>query len=88
MSGNSIDRRLVRLEAASPLHRRVFVWRELGQTREQSIADRFPDGVPADAQVTLLSWQGVAGEDAHPSIAGMTPPDGGEYGRKHPEGWE
>ena len=86
MSGNSIDRRLVRLEAASPLQRRVFVWRELGQTSEQSIADRFPDGAPVDAQVTLLSWQGVAGEDAHPSIAGLQPANGGVYGRKPPEG--
>jgi hypothetical protein len=69
VSGNSIDRRLVRLEAASPLQRRVFVWRELGQTSEQSIAGRFPEGVPADAQVTLLSWQGVVGQDARPKRA-------------------
>ena len=88
MRGNSIGRRLVRLEAASPLQRRVFVWRELGQTSEQSIAIRFPKGVPADAQVTLLGWQGVAGEGAPLILADLQPANGGEYGRKRPEGWE
>ena len=55
MSGN-IERRIERLEHAVPAATQAYVWRDAGQTADEAIVLRFPDGVPAGAEATVYSW--------------------------------
>jgi hypothetical protein len=57
--GGNLGRRLIRLEQeATPAMRVAYVWWKgpEEETEEQAIAQRFPDGVPADVRVVLLRW--------------------------------
>jgi hypothetical protein len=83
-----IDSRLRRLETRNVVKALAFVFRAPGETTEQAVAARYPEGLPADSTLVILRWLESSDEVPTPSIAGMTPPDGGEYGRKHPEGWQ
>jgi hypothetical protein len=52
-----LDRRLRQLEeVASPSRLPTLIWREIGQTAEQAIAARFPDGIPTNVLPVVLSW--------------------------------
>ena len=53
---NNLDRRLAKLESVSRPPEQVFIWRDEGQTVEQTVAGRFPNGVPSNVAVTILSW--------------------------------
>jgi hypothetical protein len=57
--GSRLGRRLSRLEReVTPAMRDAYVWWECPEeeTKEQAIAQQFPDGVPADVRVVLLRW--------------------------------
>jgi hypothetical protein len=57
MSGSSIDRRLSALErVGGGVMQTILVWCERGQTKEQALASRFPQGVPANVRPLVLSW--------------------------------
>ncbi len=57
MSGSSIDRRLSAPErVGGGANQIVLVWCEHGQTKEQAIASRFPQGVPGKVRPLVLSW--------------------------------
>ena len=58
MSGNR-DKRLGKLERKRrPAGETFIVWRDRarGETQEQAIARRFPDGVPPGAQIIHIGW--------------------------------
>jgi len=82
---SNISRRLASLESTEAYTSQAFIWREIGQTPEQAIAARFPEGVPPDIRVTIIGWQeSAAGLPQQVSIAAMKPLSGGEYGRHDP----
>jgi hypothetical protein len=82
-----IDSRLRRLETRSAVKTQAFVFRAPGETTEEAVAARYPEGLPADSTLVVLQWLESSDEVPTPSIAGMKPADGGEYGGKHPEDW-
>ena len=51
-----------------------YIWRDLGQTADEAIALRFPDGVPADSTLVILQRLESSDEVPTPSIVGMTLP--------------
>jgi hypothetical protein len=59
MSKGNLVSRLEVLEASAPEVRPVMVWRDAqkGETTEQAIAKRYPEGVPAGAPVYILEWE-------------------------------
>ena len=56
MSG--IERRLARLEQAVSPRETVHVWAgaDAGETADQAIAARFPEGVPDGVTVVVYRW--------------------------------
>jgi hypothetical protein len=66
MSGSK-EKRVAELEQdRRPAPIVLYVWRDRpGETTEQAIARRFPDGVPAGARLVICSWR-FAGEGEKP----------------------
>jgi hypothetical protein len=57
MTGRSIDRRLSALERVGGVANQiVLVWCEHGQTKDEALASRFPQGVPDSVRPLVLSW--------------------------------
>jgi hypothetical protein len=57
MSRSSIDRRLSALErVGGGAIQTVLVCCEHGQTKDEALASRFPQGVPASVRPIVLSW--------------------------------
>ena len=82
---SSLNRRLTRLEDTDAHDSQIFLWREMGQTHEEAVAARFPDGVPPGLRVMVIGWEESAGgQPQQVSIAAMKPLSGGEYGRHDP----
>jgi len=81
---SNISRRLSSLENKDHYVSQAFIWREVGQTHEQAVAERFPEGVPPGVEAMVIGWQEPDGELARASIAGLKPQDGGEYGLREP----
>ena len=59
MSRGNLSSRLEALERSPEAMRAVMVWRDAqaGETTEQAIAKRYPEGVPAGAPVYVLEWE-------------------------------
>jgi hypothetical protein len=79
---SNLARRLSRLEADKPPRQKVFIWLDYGKTTEEAKAVRFPDGVPDNIDFVMIGWQEPSGEVTRASFAGLTPQDGGSYGRR------
>jgi hypothetical protein len=57
LSRSSIDRRLSALErVGGGAMQTILVCCERGQTEDQALASRFPQGVPASVLPIVLSW--------------------------------
>lgn len=52
----AIEQRLAKLEQAATAETTVCAWVEAGETAEQAIARRFPEGVPNGATVMVYRW--------------------------------
>ena len=82
---SNLNRRVTRLEEIESYAGQVFLWREVGQTYEEALAARFPEGVPPGVRVLVIGWEESAGgQPQQVSIASLQPLDGGEYGRREP----
>jgi hypothetical protein len=55
MSG--LERRLNRLETTGVQRKRVIIWRDVGRTAEEVVAERFPHGVPDHFEVLTIGWK-------------------------------
>ena len=53
---NNLERRLARLETQTVPRKRVFIWRDVGQSPEEAVAARFPHGVPDNVEPVILGW--------------------------------
>jgi hypothetical protein len=64
MSLTTIARRLSALEQAIRPTETAYLWQEDGETAEEAIAHRFPEGVPANLRVNLYRWASTPAEAA------------------------
>ena len=51
-----IDSRLRRLETRNTVKAQAFVFRAPGETTEEAVAARYPDGLPANSSLVVLQW--------------------------------
>jgi hypothetical protein len=51
-----MEARLQKLETKSTPESRVWIWWHERQTKEQAIAERYPEGAPEGAEITFLKW--------------------------------
>ena len=54
--GINLERRLGRLESDTSQRQRVFLWWDYSKTYAETIAGRFPQGVPENVDVHVLTW--------------------------------
>jgi hypothetical protein len=60
-----IEQRLAKLEQATSMGESFYAWAKNGETAEQAIARKFPDGLAHNAVVTVFSWT----DNPMPSVA-------------------
>jgi hypothetical protein len=51
-----MEARLQKLETKSAPKSRMWIWRHEWQTKEQAIAERYPEGVPEAAEIGFITW--------------------------------
>jgi hypothetical protein len=61
-----LARRIEKLEQSAAGSERAYVWRDAGQTADEAVTARFPEGMPAGVDVTVISWMETA-------LAGVVP---------------
>jgi hypothetical protein len=52
----TFEQRIAKLEQASMARATVYAWAEAGETLEQAIARRFPDGPAEATSVIVYRW--------------------------------
>ena len=64
-----INSRLRRLETRNAVKAQAFVFRAPGETTEQAVAARYPEGLPTDSSLVVLQWLESSDEVPTPSGA-------------------
>jgi hypothetical protein len=59
MSKGNLVSRLEALEASAPEAKPVTIWRNVhrGETTDEAIAKRYPEGTPEGAPIYILEWE-------------------------------
>jgi hypothetical protein len=54
--GGDLGRRIAKLEQETLVTLRAYAWRDPGQTADEAVAARYPEGVPPGVDVSMIGW--------------------------------